>query len=112
MRTNQFGERRRSRTFLLQTPMTRHGPACRQRPAGEHQQQPDVMPGDEDQTDMPGELNQQQRAHDPADPAGIGFMMLGEALGLPTGEVGVGAQKDQPGHRRHGDIDARHAGVD
>jgi len=55
---------------------------------------------------MPTQLKEQQRSHDPADLPGIILVMAGEVRGLPAGEVRIGAEQDQPGHRGHGDVDA------
>jgi len=41
---------------------------------------------------MARQLSQEQRAHHPADPAGIGLMMLGEAFDPPAGEIRIGAE--------------------
>ena len=112
MRPNQLGKSRRRRPFQLEPPMARHGPESGQGPADKDEKESDETPIKESQPDMPAQLGEQKRPDDPADPTSIGLMRLGEAFGPPAGEVGIGAEQDQPRDRGHGDIDARHAGLD
>jgi len=112
MRPNQLGESRRRRPLLLKPPMARHGPGGRQRPADEHEAEAKATARDDGQPNMSAQLRKQQRPDDPADTARISLMRLGEAFGPPAGEIGIGAEQDQPGDRGHGDVDARHARLD
>jgi len=112
MRPNQLGKSRRCRTFLLKAPMARHRPSRRQCPADEHESETEATACDNGQPDMPAQLGEQQRRDDPADSTRISLMRLGKAFGPPAGEVGISTEQDQPRNRGHGDIDARHAGLD
>jgi hypothetical protein len=55
---------------------------------------------------MPAQLQKEQRADDPSDLAGIILVMAGEVRVLPSGEIRIRAEQDQPRHRGHGDVHA------
>ncbi len=92
--------------------MARHGPESGQRPADEYKAETKATARDDGQPDVAPQLGEQQRPDDPTDATGITLMRLGEAFGPPASEVGIGAEQDQPRDRGHGDVDARHAGLD